>query len=312
MSEQTAFFIPRKFIVYYLVVVCTILTSPVEPAANDVLMLMRPPASDSGQVHPVVYWEESWEKPRPVKLHFIRIDLDSPQYEVFTMLADDPDRDGPAEAQLVSPLELVKRHGAIAAINANAFRHLPDGGEEGLKKRWYQGEAVDIAGLAVSYGMLRSPSEPLLSTFWLDHSGIPYIENLTNGREVLHAVSGWIDGLLMEGFIITKRNRSLHPRTLVGIDRKRRYMLLVIADGRLRGYSEGITLYEAALLMKEKGCHDAVNLDGGGSSVMIVSRDSHPRIMNSPSGGRARPVPVMLGVRQRAQLREAEKGSSEE
>jgi hypothetical protein len=312
MAEKTAFFIQRKFIVYYLVVVCTILISPVEPAANDVLMLMRPPAPDSGQEHPVVYWEESWEKPRPVQFHFVRIDLESPQYEVFTMLADDPDRDGPAEAQLVSPLELVRRHGAVAAINANAFRHLPDGGEDGLRKGWHQGEAVDIAGLAVSYGSLRSPSEPLLSTFWFDHSGIPYIENFTDGRGAQHAVSGWIDGLLMDGFIMTKKNRSLHPRTLAGIDRKRRYLLLVIADGRLRGYSEGITLYEAALLMKEKGCHDAVNLDGGGSSVMIVSRDRHLRIMNSPSGGKARPVPVMLGVRQRAQLREAGKGSSTE
>lgn len=312
MSERAVFFILLKTVVYSIAVFFMMLISPAESVANEVLVLMKPPAPDAGQKHPVVYWEESWEQPRPVRFHFLRIDLESHQYEVFTMLADDPDSDGPAEAQLVPPLELVSRYGALAAVNANAFRHLPGDGKDKPGKVWRKGESVDIAGLAVSYGSMRSPSEPQLSTFWFDHSGLPYIENLNNGRGVLHAVSGWIDGLLIDGFIMTKRNHSLHPRTLVGIDKRRRYLLLVVADGRLRGYSEGITLYEAALLMKEKGCHDAVNLDGGGSSVMIVSRDSHLRIMNRPSRGKARPVPVMLGVRQRSQFRAGKEVSSKE
>lgn len=290
---------PRRFIQCFLIFACLMFTANAEPALNGVLMLGEPPAPDSGQSHPVVYWDESWDTPRPVQIHFIRIDLKSSEYEVFTILADDPDADGPAEGELVSPEQLARRHGAVAAVNANAFRLLGGGDAGARRSGWRQGEAVDIAGIAVSYGALRSRSEPLLSTLWFDHSGIPHVEDLTDVSDVLHAVSGWIDRLLLEGTIMTKKNRSLHPRTLAGIDRGRRYLLLVIADGRNMGYSEGITLYEAAVLMKEKGCHDAVNLDGGGSSVMIVQRDGDLRIMNSPSGGASRPIPVMLGVRKR-------------
>ena len=57
-----------------------------------------------------------------------------------------------------------------------------------------------------------------------------------------------------------------------------------------------MTLQELAQLMKELGCLDALNLDGGGSSIMI--RDGN--ILNSPCDMTGpRPVPVMIGVRLR-------------
>ena len=53
--------------------------------------------------------------------------------------------------------------------------------------------------------------------------------------------------------------------------------------------------------MKQAECWDALNLDGGGSSIMLLE-DKHDSLqtMNRPSGllG-ARPIPVMLGVRLR-------------
>ncbi len=51
---------------------------------------------------------------------------------------------------------------------------------------------------------------------------------------------------------------------------------------------------ELAELMKELGCVDSLNLDGGGSTVMIEDE----KILNSPSEATGpRPVPVMIGVR---------------
>ena len=41
------------------------------------------------------------------------------------------------------------------------------------------------------------------------------------------------------------------------------------------------------------------NLDGGGSSIMLMAQDSGLAIMNRPSGGEPRPVPVLLTVRRR-------------
>ncbi len=69
-----------------------------------------------------------------------------------------------------------------------------------------------------------------------------------------------------------------HPRTAVGIRRDGR-LILVVVDGRQEGLSVGMTLPELAAFLKERGAHDAYNLDGGGSSTMIVNG----KIVNSPS-----------------------------
>ena len=63
---------------------------------------------------------------------------------------------------------------------------------------------------------------------------------------------------------ITGRN----PRTAVGYT-KDNVMILVTVEGRKEG-SSGMTLYELAKLMKELGCYEAINLDGGSSTAMYA------------------------------------------
>jgi exopolysaccharide biosynthesis protein len=74
------------------------------------------------------------------------------------------------------------------------------------------------------------------------------------------------------------------PRTAVGVT-KDGHVLLVVVDGRHQN-SIGMTLLELALFMQEFGAVDAMNLDGGGSSEMVLKG----KIMNKPSDGHERPV----------------------
>jgi len=74
------------------------------------------------------------------------------------------------------------------------------------------------------------------------------------------------------------------PRTAVGVT-KDGHTLLAVVDGRQQ-HSRGMTLLELALFMQEFGAVDAMNLDGGGSSEMVLKG----KIMNKPSDGRERPV----------------------
>ncbi len=60
-----------------------------------------------------------------------------------------------------------------------------------------------------------------------------------------------------------------NPRTAIGYT-KDNHLIMMTADGR-EGSSIGLTLYELAELMKEFGCINAMNLDGGGSTVMYVN-----------------------------------------
>ena len=57
-------------------------------------------------------------------------------------------------------------------------------------------------------------------------------------------------------------------------------------DGRRAGWSAGVTLPEAARVMRSLGARDALNLDGGGSSGMVVRGELVSR-PSDPSGERA-------------------------
>ena len=80
------------------------------------------------------------------------------------------------------------------------------------------------------------------------------------------------------------------PRTAIGRT-KQGSVLLVVVDGRQQK-SIGMTLTEMAVLMQELGAEDAMNLDGGGSSEMVVGNE----VMNRPSDGRERSVGAALAI----------------
>lgn len=74
------------------------------------------------------------------------------------------------------------------------------------------------------------------------------------------------------------------PRTALGIKADGKIILMVI-DGR-QSHSIGTTLTETAQLLQKFGAVNGFNLDGGGSSEMVLQG----QILNSPSDGGERPV----------------------
>jgi hypothetical protein len=263
----------------------------------EILILPDAPASGSEQASPLVYWQEIRQTPRPLHLHFLRFDMTNPALEFSTFIADDPDGNGPAEAVLTPPDDLALKFHAVAAVNANAFRSLPDSAGR-RDSVWFSGKQVDIAGLAASDSDVRSGDEQDRNEFWIDETGRAHIGDMQKTEPVKQGVADWLDAILRHGDIIAKVSLDLHPRTLIGIDASGRWLYFAVIDGRSPGYSEGITLIEAGQIMIDIGCYDALNLDGGGSSVMLVSVGDSLRVMNRPPTG-LRPVPVMAGIRQR-------------
>ena len=60
-----------------------------------------------------------------------------------------------------------------------------------------------------------------------------------------------------------------HPRTAIGYTNDNKVIILV-AEGRSESAS-GLTLTQEAQILKDLGCKEALNLDGGGSTCMIVN-----------------------------------------
>ena len=77
---------------------------------------------------------------------------------------------------------------------------------------------------------------------------------------------------------------STIARTAIGYTDDNK-MIIFVCDGEQSG-SQGATLEELAQIMKELGCTNALNLDGGASSTMIAGGSC----LNNPSGGSQRPV----------------------
>jgi Phosphodiester glycosidase len=88
-----------------------------------------------------------------------------------------------------------------------------------------------------------------------------------------------------------------HPRTGIGYTSDRKLIILVI-QGRFPGLAEGATLRQEAQLFKDIGCFEAMNLDGGGSSAMLIN--GKETIKPSDKEGQ-RAVPAVLLVSRRNQ-----------
>jgi len=82
-----------------------------------------------------------------------------------------------------------------------------------------------------------------------------------------------------------------NPRTAIGYT-KDNHLILLTADGR-EGSSIGLTLNELAYLMKQLGCINAMNLDGGGSTVMYVDG----QVVNKPAVQGGIPLSHTLVIR---------------
>ena len=82
-----------------------------------------------------------------------------------------------------------------------------------------------------------------------------------------------------------------HPRTLIGWAGGNR-MLILVCDGRQPKWSMGLTLLEAAQTMRDLGCVEALNLDGGGSSTFVAMG----RVLNKPSDGHERTVSSIWAI----------------
>lgn len=109
--------------------------------------------------------------------------------------------------------------------------------------------------------------------------------------ELYQAVGGgpW---LVKNGKVIEYEDGGRHPRTAVGI-LENGSVLFMVADGR-SDESDGFDYPELAEYMRSLGCIEAINLDGGGSSNMVLkcfdAKYEYFETKNSPSDNHDRPV----------------------
>ena len=119
------------------------------------------------------------------------------------------------------------------------------------------------------------------------------IDHIISGGPYLVKDGGvYIDVTAQKLNAITGKN----PRTAIGYTANNEFIMVTV-DGREHA-SVGMTLGELARMMKSFGCINAMNLDGGGSTVMYVQG----RIVNSPAQKGGIPISNALTITERTRL----------
>ena len=123
-----------------------------------------------------------------------------------------------------------------------------------------------------------------LKQFWGVEKVKIKITTMPEWKNVRHIISGG-PYLIKDGEIFVDMTAQKlgaiggrNPRSAIGYTADGN-LILVAADGR-EGSSIGLTLMELASFMKSAGCTNAINLDGGGSTVMYVNGQivNHPQV----------------------------------
>lgn len=261
------------------------------------------------------------------------IDLSAPGVQVIVTAPPRSARvGGRAVNAVLEPVDAwAARVGADLAINANYFGgvgRLDEGWESGefrtaeaVKPNWVPTYGANLIGLSISDGQVVSP--PRRHNDRWDPAAIvrrdgTALVSYIAPEDAIDAVAGvaGVGGSDTEpsgvdaGTLLVRNGQNLgstarvqpaarHPRTGLGVSADGRTLVVAVIDGRRPGHSVGVTLPELAEVMIELGAHNAVNLDGGGSSAIAVkdSGEAGVRVLNQPSDGRVRPVANHLGIR---------------
>ena len=211
--------------------------------------------------------------PQLQAINAMRVDLADPDLQMFS---DPPCTNCPLgyETLGLTTSGFLKAYGVQAAVDANFYSPCCSA---------TPGTPMDVFGLSISKGRVVSAQEGPL-----DSSNVMFTTNKqvimigtnwppaqTNG--IYTAVSGHyalVTNGVNIGYLYLGLPDPIHqvqPRAAVGVSQNGRYLYLITIDGRQPGYSDGASDSETADWLIRFGAYNGINLDGGGSTTMVMA-----------------------------------------
>jgi exopolysaccharide biosynthesis protein len=270
----------------------------------------------------VTYSDKATNEPRPLRMHVAQIDLRAPGIR-FKVSPPGGDR----EVMRQTTLDFLKQERAQLAINAHFFLPFPSsdrtawviglGASEGHVFSAFEipEQSYALVAFASAINIDRDNQASIVTydpsfadrlhvrekvSLWNVVAGSSQI--VTNGVATVPVYhdDNHFDADLDPGGPNNYSNAkawadATTARTAIGLSQDRRTLTLFTVD--VRGGSEGMRLSEVAnVLIRDFGAFDALNLDGGGSTTMVIGSE----IVNKPSDATGpRPVSDAILVKAR-------------
>lgn len=268
-----------------------------------------PPATSAEMIHPGVrHFELTRKSEFMLVAQVLELDLTRPDLALITTPQDSS---GGMEFVAKRTTRFLDETNAIAAINASYFLPFAGGRPSGNDYYPHEGQPASASGAVIANGKIVSPVETDLD---IRVNAIVCFERLAiaiaDGQVCPAGFSSGVaagprllaDGAKRSFAAFDNRYASTpQPRTAIGVSADQRRGWIVVVDGRQDGYSTGATLTALTELFVELGASNAINLDGGGSTTLVVAgKGGKPRILNRPvhTGvpGRERPVANHIAI----------------
>lgn len=237
----------------------------------------------------------SWNQKYPnLSVNALRVDLEHPEREIIVTPGSGPlgsNRGKNFISRTTS--RFLEDYNCIAAINATPYHPY----------RVFQGLSQRAVGLVISDGIQYSPQSDY-AVFLLTDDNKVFLVETPFYKEDLSTIKQAAGGF----FIILKNGENIgfkgkrNPLSIIGLSKNRRYLFLVLIDGDDSKWSIGASMYEGAEWMEAFGAYNAMILDGGGSSTLVIrGEDGKSLLVNKPSSvnlfSKERPVAVHIGVK---------------
>ncbi len=257
--------------------------------------LRPPPSPVTRDVFEGVHYERRiLQGQRPSVVHVVTIDVGTPGIGFF-VTPGDPNQELPLKARTTS--QFLREFKLQIAINGDFFTPWYSKGP--LDYYPHAGDPVAVDGYAASDGVAYSKNDKSAMTLSIGADQRP---SFTLPRHLArHAISGEV--IIHEGDFsaVIQHGKGVEPRTAVAMNRDETKLYLLVIDGRQHRYSQGLYMHEMMGVLRRLDAYNAMNLDGGGSSVLVMEgEDGSSTIVSSPIHsripGRERPVANHLGV----------------
>ena len=266
------------------------------PLPSGIQTLLRPASLSSDRVSDGVWYRAIRSPVGPWAIHLLEVDLTRCELG-FSVVPEE--REGWGPLTRVTEMLQGESNPVLAAVNGDFFtlegRPIgPEIAEGRLRLRSPRPVFAWRAGADPWIGQPAFDGDSLAEMGWS--------LRLTEPDGATEAIGGFpqllASGRRVGDLQVTERPdfaRERHPRTAVGLDLEAQRLWLVVVDGRQEGWSAGMSLPELADLMEALGARDALNLDGGGSSVMVIRGR---RVSRPSDAGGERAVVNALALRQ--------------
>lgn len=269
------------------------------------LFMFAPPSpANVSTTRPVpgIIFDQDVRNDPPLHLFIVTVDLTDPRIHLKVSRGGNGDHlPPPWEATLMPVSQMAQRDGLFVAINGNMYQARDILTVLGRNMPYVFGNRARACGWAMSDGKLfsGSPIDRDWPSLVVDDRGkvtIGHFDRVPeNARQIISGIWQIVtDGRITAGADPGDSNQPA-PHSAVGIDRDGKTLMMFVVDGRRSNYSVGMGWHEIAVEMLARGAWNALMLDGGGSTTMVIrNKDGKPEVVNQPSDGHDLPIPLSV------------------